>query len=547
VSWFSDQGIDEGQGAALAGAADAGGQATGGQTTQGAPMAATNVINSGGSNTPTPQMPAGMDPALAQIYQQSGMNPGDRGQGFADWQYWQGVGPSQYGRLASDIAGHGPDQPTGTPGSGAWQSSGAGGGGGFGGSSSSGGGGINVQMPTAPTNTPINTPAPFNYPQSSLGQFNAPSAFPAYNPAATPTAFSGSRQADPGTLSYQNLATPAGYTPDKYTGLSAADLAADPSYQFRKQQTLDAQANISAHAGALRTGNALQAQGDLAGNLASQEYAAADARARQTNQMNNATSLGAYQTNAQTGLAYNQNANANAMNFGQANIQNQFNANQANYGRDAAENQQNFQNQFTVNQANNQGAQAAQNQQFGQAATAYGLNQQAQNQGYQQALGAYGLNAQTGLQYNQQNNSNALNNYQAQVQAALGQGNLALGYQNSNNQYALGMGNLGLAQQGQQYNQGLNTFMTNYQTQVADPWNRNYQLATLGNPGAPNGQGYANAQSDLITGQGNANAAGQVGSANAYGNALGNIGNSASQAAYLQWLQQNPQNRQAAL
>ena len=71
-------------------------------------------------------MPAGMDPALAAIYQNGGMTPGDRGTGFADWQYWQGVGPSQYARLAADIAGTGTDQTTGTPGSGAFQSSGRG-------------------------------------------------------------------------------------------------------------------------------------------------------------------------------------------------------------------------------------------------------------------------------------------------------------------------------------------------------------------------------------------------------------------------------------
>jgi hypothetical protein len=67
-----------------------------------------------------------MDPALWNIYQNSGLTPGGQGQGFADWQYWQNVGPSQYGRLAADIAGTGRDQPTGTPGSGAWSTSGQG-------------------------------------------------------------------------------------------------------------------------------------------------------------------------------------------------------------------------------------------------------------------------------------------------------------------------------------------------------------------------------------------------------------------------------------
>jgi hypothetical protein len=71
-------------------------------------------------------MPAGIDPALAAIYQGSGLDPSGRGSGFADWQYWQGVGPSQYGRLKADIAGTGTDQSTGTPGSGSWSRSGVG-------------------------------------------------------------------------------------------------------------------------------------------------------------------------------------------------------------------------------------------------------------------------------------------------------------------------------------------------------------------------------------------------------------------------------------
>jgi len=71
--------------------------------------------------------PDGIDPNLWKIYQDAGQDPAGRGTGFADWQYWQGVGPSQYDRLAKDIAGTGTDQTTGTPwGAGAWQNSGRG-------------------------------------------------------------------------------------------------------------------------------------------------------------------------------------------------------------------------------------------------------------------------------------------------------------------------------------------------------------------------------------------------------------------------------------
>ena len=452
--------------------------------------------------------------------------------------------------------------------------------------SSSGGMSGSMAMPTAPAVTDLQAPAPFSYAPSTLGQFAAPSSTPtperlsyqnatapqsltaqqvgqpaslSYTAMQTPTAFAGSRQADPRALSYENLATPAGYQAEKYQGLSAEQLAADPSYQFRFKQGQGAAENILAHSGALRTGNAAKALTDYGQQAASQEYAAADQRARSTNQMNNATSLGAYQTNAQTGLAYNQNANQNAMQFGQQNIQNQQQANEQNYGRAANEAQQGFQNAFAtnqannagqlqagqanisnqlnatqannaanlgfgaqnfnqgfaVNQANNQGQQAAtqannanalaaQGQQFGQALGGYQANQVAQNQGYNQALGAYGQNAQTGLAYGSQNQQNQLANYQAQTNAALGLGNLNLGFQNSAQNYALGQGGLGVQQGQLGLQQGEQDFYQNTLT----PWNQNYQIASLGNPGAPSSQGNANSQSDLYTQQGNSQAAG---------------------------------------
>lgn len=79
----------------------------------------------GAAWTTDPQY-ANMDPNLRQIYTETGMTPAGSGTGFADWNYWQNTaGPSQYNRLRADIMGTGTDQPTGTPGTGAWQSSGA--------------------------------------------------------------------------------------------------------------------------------------------------------------------------------------------------------------------------------------------------------------------------------------------------------------------------------------------------------------------------------------------------------------------------------------
>jgi hypothetical protein len=91
-----------------------------------------NSPSGGIGPSPNFTMPEGIDPRLAQMYQNAGLQPGDKGQGFADWQYWQNDALKNAGgdwgyiqnRLGSDLMGNGPDQPTGTPGQGRWSTSG---------------------------------------------------------------------------------------------------------------------------------------------------------------------------------------------------------------------------------------------------------------------------------------------------------------------------------------------------------------------------------------------------------------------------------------
>jgi len=429
-------------------------------------------------------------------------------------------------------------------------------------------------IPTAPAVVGLDAPAPFVAQGAQLGTFQGPAAAAApgqvsytnataptaltaqqvgapeklsYTPGATPTAFAGDRQATPTSLKYDALATPDAYGHENFTATTAADLANDPGYQFRQKAQQEALENSAAARGMVRGGNQAKALMTASGELASQEFANVDARRRATNTSNNAGQLGAYQTNAQTGLQYNQNANQNALQFGQTNLTNAERANADNYGRSSAEAQQGFANANTVAQQNNQGAmaaasgnnaaqlaatqannqsalayggqnfaqqnaveqqnnqgnaaaistnnaanQAAQAQAYGQASNTFNTNAAANQQNYAQQLGAYQTNAGNALAYNQNTNTSNLNAYGAQTNAALGFGNLALGQQNSANSYALGQGNLGIQQgqlgmqqAGQQFNQDLATFNSQYQTGVVDPWNRDYQMAQLGQPARP--------------------------------------------------------------
>ncbi len=467
--------------------------------------------------------------------------------------FWLGGGPSQ-GNPGSGGSGGG----------GAWTE----GGGpqtGAGGGSFATGGAYPTTMPGAPSVQGLDAPAPFTSTAPQIGTFQGPAPAPGYQnatapgtltaqqlgrpqaltytPGQTPTAFAGSRQGTPGALSYENMATPADYQHQDYTGPTEEQMKADPSYKVRYERGLDALQNTRAASGMFRTGNTGKALIDYGQESASQEYAAIDARSRATNASNNAGQLGAYQTNAQTGLAYGQDRNANALQFGQANLTNVERANSDNYARASGEAQQGFQNRnaveqqtqagamnaaagnnaatlartqannatnlaygaqnfnqgFAVNQANNAGQQAAQAQQYGQAANTFGLNTGAQAQQFGQQLGAYQTNTGTALSYNQNANQSALANYQAATNAALGYGNLGLGYQNSNNAFTLGQGSLGVQQgqlrigygqlglqsSAQNFNQGLATYDRNYAATVTDPWQHERDLANAGRPNPP--------------------------------------------------------------
>lgn len=387
-----------------------------------------------------------------------------------------------------------------------------GGGGGGGGTGGGGGGrpapgspgaGTQVALPTAPTynafQAPTDTPGPF----APTSNFGTPSPFGGQANVPTPDRLNAQQLQTPTGATYNNFDLPPGFVPP-----TRADAAADEGYQFALDQGKQLRQQDAASKGILQTGGFQKALEDYGQQAASQQYdkvygrrlgeaQTAYQQGFQTNQANNAGNLAVNQANAQTGLAYGQANNQNALNFGQANNQNALAAQQAQYAQNAGT--------YGINQQ-------AQAQQYGQQANTYAQN-----------LGTYQQNFSNAFNVNQANNAGALGNYQAQVQAALGQGNLALGYQNSNNSYALGQGSLGLQQQGQNFNQGL--------ALNQNSWNQNYQLANLGNPGAPNSQGYGVDQGSVYGQIGNANAAGQVGAGNAWNQGLGNISNLAGQTA----------------
>lgn len=248
----------------------------------------------------------------------------------------------------------------------------------------------------------------------------------------------------------------------------------------------------------------------------------------------------AYGLNAQTQLGAQNQAFGQAFQQNQANWENQFAADTFNqqqalaaYGLNAQTQQgyqqQQYQQAYNTWLANQQQAASAWQMNAGQSLAEFQAQAQAQ-----QAAAA--LNQQGSFGAYDRNYNAAWNDYQSQVQQA--QNAAGLGYQYASlgqnaNQFAQ---NFGLQQNAQNFGQGLQTYQTNYQSQVLDPWSQALQAAQLGmgatSTGIGAGQGYQNYLNDLTGTRATAYGAGQVGGANAWANAFGNMASSFNPYAF---------------
>lgn len=320
--------------------------------------------------------------------------------------------------------------------------------------------------------------------------------------------------------------------PEKFGGVSEADMKADPSYAFRLSQGQGALENNNAARGLSRTGGAYKGLIDYGQNAASQEYqnvynrkfgefnnafaqnyqvGATNAsnklqadtfnsgQTQQTNLANagfqnnaNLTNAGAQNSMAQFNVgAQNDTSRFNA---GSTNSANQFNAGSGNQAAQFGAGAYNNASQFNAG-AMNQGQQFnvgnnlnAQGQNVSNSLTAQNANNANrlayQGQNYGQAANTYGVNQGAQNQaYNQalgtyganlqgqnQGYTQALGGYNANVNAGLGYGNLGV----SQGQLALGQNRFGLDSQGQSWDQ---SFKFNNEEQ-----RRKEYLANQGNP-----------------------------------------------------------------
>lgn len=352
----------------------------------------------------------------------------------------------------------------------------------------------------------------------------------AYNPTATagPENYTPQQIKGPEALQAQQISG------EKFGGVTAADMEADPGYQFRLKQSLGALQNSAAAKGLLRSTGTLQGLAGTAGEMASQEYGNVYNRkfgehtnaqqdrlnVAQANNGANAQAYGLtnqYQQGAQIANAQNaQNAWSTYQGMNQQN--NQFNA-----ARTDTANQQNFSNRFSVQNANNANAQSAwqgnTNAQLGQGGLALGYQNAQNTRDVGMANVGVGM-ANVGLGYHTADQNFYLGNRNADT-AAYSAGTGRMG---TEGQLGLGWANYGLNADQQQFNQGYS---------LAD-----MGMRAAGQQGAYGGAYGANA-GGYATSAGNAAAAGTVGRSNAWNQGLGGAFNAAAGAygAY----QQRPQ------
>lgn len=312
--------------------------------------------------------------------------------------------------------------------------------------------------------------------QVNPGTINAPDA-PVYNQLTAGQATGGASvipsqyqaqfaSASP-AVQAQMLKTFAEYKP-----VTESELTQDPSYKFRVSQANESALNNAAARGTFFGGNTLSDLSKLGSDLASQEYAAADARkfrnystaaddAFRVGSTNAGNALSADTFNA--GQA-NQIALANAAAANQAG---QFNAGQTQNANLFNSGQATQNNQFNVGQSN-----SAQSQNAGNALQAYGIyaplstsvqgqnignlmNAAQQNNAANLGYANYGLGAQ------QQNYAQQLGVFGANQDALNAAFNRYLGGYNAGTNAALGYGNLNL---------GYNNFGLNSQNQAWNQW-----------------------------------------------------------------------------
>jgi hypothetical protein len=279
-----------------------------------------------------------------------------------------------------------------------------------------------------------------------------------------PGAFGGQQDLqDPGKFQYGDF---KGATP--FTGVTAEDLAADPSMEFRRKAGEDALVNSAAAKGLGRSGGTMKALMDYNQGAASQEYG--NVYQRKASEHDRA------QAEAVTG--YGTNRNNQAENFDR----NAKNAQQVNAQNNAS--------RLAGYSASSDVALRGGELGYNIATGTYDRNYAKARQGYDDEQSARNAAASAGSANANQAYNRALDEYKM---------NYDIFNNNQTTQYnrTMGMADIGMRASGAQ---------------------------------AGYGGAYGNNMSDLYTGQGNAAAAAQLAKGQAWGGAISGIGNSVMQA-----------------
>jgi len=182
---------------------------------------------------------------------------------------------------------------------------------------SGGDGGFPIPPPTQPKSSGVPSYVP-ETPVFTPPSYTPPPPFqaPTYTP---PPAFTYADYVAPAPFTYADYAPGQQFSYADYAPTTAADLAVDPSYQFRVGQGLQALTNSAAARGVANTGGTLKDFLNYGQNAASQEFQAVDTRRLQDYATNRGNAFANWQANDAQRLSDYQTARANAFGNWQAN------------------------------------------------------------------------------------------------------------------------------------------------------------------------------------------------------------------------------------
>lgn len=387
-------------------------------------------------------------------------------------------------------------------------------------------------MPDISSNIPVysNTSKPVTYNNyGNVSDFNQPSNINAFNVASNVSDFN--HRGDIRDFSDNSVVSDFNVRGDIPEYSNKVNLEDNPSYQFRKGEMINAINRNMAGMGKITSGNRLEEIMSRVGEMASQEYEAADAR--------NVRDYGIRRDNE--GTRYGRDVTAFDRTRGVEDAR--YNRGVFSYDRNRSAESDRYGRERDIYGLNR----AAEQERYGRGVTSYDKNRDVESDIYDRGVQAYDKNRAAEQERYGRGNYGYQEDYRAETDNYLrNKDTYGINRQIESDTYNRSVSNYDRAYardadqygrdvtsynalvnaEGSAYDRGIDSYNRAY-TAEGDYLNRQSSLANIGQTTTGNlaniGANTAQYRGNALVAQGNAMASGRIGTANAWGNAFGNV------------------------